>query len=196
MPTDPRVDAYIAGAPAFAQPILAHLRAHIHGAVPDIAETIKWGRPFFVHEGRLLAMMSAFKAHCVFGFWRSETGGPDRGESAGGDYGRITGLGDLPAAPVLIAQIEAALAQLAVPPAKRVRADPKPALATPDDLAAALAAEPAAQASFDGFSPGARREYVAWIVEAKRPETRAKRIVTAVAQLREGKKLNYKYEMC
>jgi uncharacterized protein YdeI (YjbR/CyaY-like superfamily) len=194
MPIDPRIDAYIARQPAYAQPILAHLRALMHQAVPDAEETVKWGRPFWTHQGRMLGMMSAFKAHCVFGFWRSEMGGPDRGESAGGDYGRITSLADLPADDVLIGQIRAALAQLDIAPAKRVRIEPKPALETPPDLAEALAANPAAQASFDGFPPSARREYVEWVVEAKRAETRAARIGKAVAQLNEGKRLHHKYQ--
>jgi uncharacterized protein YdeI (YjbR/CyaY-like superfamily) len=194
MPTDPRVDAYIAGKPDFARPILTHLRALIHQAAPGVEETIKWGRPFFTLDGRMLGMMSAFKAHCIFGFWRSEMGGPDRGESAGGDYGRITSLADLPPDDVVIGQIAAAVAQIAIPPTKRVRAEPKPALETPPDLAEALAAEPTARAAFDGFPPSARREYVEWIVEAKRAETRAGRIAKAVGQMREGHRLHHKYQ--
>lgn len=194
MTTDPRVDTYLAALPDFARPILTHLRALVHQAAPGVDETIKWGRPFFTLDGRMLAMMSAFKAHCIFGFWRSEAGGPDRGESAGGDYGRITSLADLPADDVIIVQIRAAVAQLATPPTKRVRAAPKPVLETPPDLAEALAADPEAQTTFDGFSPSCRREYVQWIVEAKRAETRANRIAKAVGQMREGKKLNYKYQ--
>jgi uncharacterized protein YdeI (YjbR/CyaY-like superfamily) len=194
MPTDPRVDSYLAGLPAFAQPILTHLRALVHQAAPGVDETIKWGRPFFTLDGRMLAMMSAFKAHCIFGFWRSEAGGPDRGESAGGDYGRITSLADLPADDVIIGQIRTAVAELGVPPTRRVRAAPKPVIDTPSDLVAALVAEPVAQAAFKGFSPSCRREYIEWIVEAKRPETRASRIAKAIGQMRDGKKLHYKYQ--
>lgn len=38
---DPRIDAYIAASPDFVRPILAHLRAVIHNACPDVEETIK-----------------------------------------------------------------------------------------------------------------------------------------------------------
>ncbi|MFN7143961.1 MAG: DUF1801 domain-containing protein [Myxococcota bacterium] len=52
MPTlDPRVDAYIARAAPFAQPILAHLRAVVHAACPDVTETIKWGVHYFERRG-------------------------------------------------------------------------------------------------------------------------------------------------
>ncbi len=194
MPIDPSVDTYIAGVAPFAQPILTRLRALVHKAAPGVEETVKWGRPFFTLDGRMLGMMSAFKAHCIFGFWRSDMGGPDRGESAGGDYGRITSLADLPADDVLIGQIQAAVAQLAIPPTRRVRAAPRPALETPADLAGALAENGAARAAFDGFPPSARREYVEWIVEAKRAETRAARIAKAVVQMAEGKRLHHKYQ--
>ncbi len=49
---------------------------------------------------------------------------------------------------------------------------------------------------FDGFPPGARRDYLEWITEAKQPGTRAKRIAQAVEWLAEGKRRNWKYERC
>ena len=55
------------------------------------------------------------------------------------------------------------------------------------DLAAALAASPAARAAFDRFSYSHRKEYVDWIEDAKREETRRRRIEKAVLALREGK---------
>ncbi len=57
----------------------------------------------------------------------------------------------------------------------------------PPDLADVLAAEPAAAAAFDRLSFSHRREYVQWITEAKRPETRARRVAGTVDRLREGK---------
>ena len=62
----------------------------------------------------------------------------------------------------------------------------------PPDLSGALAAAGARQA-FDNLGPGQQREYVAWIEEAKRPDTRARRIATAVAQASEGKSLHWVY---
>ena len=49
-------------------------------------------------------------------------------------------------------------------------------LEVPDDLAAALDADPAARRHFDAFPPGARKLALTWIAAAKRPETRAARI--------------------
>jgi uncharacterized protein YdeI (YjbR/CyaY-like superfamily) len=49
-------------------------------------------------------------------------------------------------------------------------------LVVPDDLAAALDGKPPARAKWDAFPPSARRAMLQWVVEARRPETRAKRI--------------------
>ncbi len=58
----------------------------------------------------------------------------------------------------------------------------------PEDLAEALAPHAEARAFLDGLSYTHRKEYVQWIEEAKRPETRRRRIEKAVAMLREGRK--------
>lgn len=58
----------------------------------------------------------------------------------------------------------------------------------PEDLADALAPHADALTFFDGLGYTHRKEYVQWITEAKRPETRRRRIDRAVAMLREGKK--------
>jgi hypothetical protein len=57
---NPKVDAYIAKAAAFAQPILAQLRALIHKACPGVAEEMKGSRPFFLYNGEILGNLSAF----------------------------------------------------------------------------------------------------------------------------------------
>ena len=57
---------------------------------------------------------------------------------------------------------------------------------TPPDLAAALDADPEARAFFERLSYTHRREYVRCIEEAKREETRRRRVEKAVAMLREG----------
>ena len=49
-------------------------------------------------------------------------------------------------------------------------------LVVPDDLALALDAAPPARANWDAFPRSARRGILEWIVQAKKPETRARRI--------------------
>ncbi len=59
-------------------------------------------------------------------------------------------------------------------------------VAVPADLRAALAEVPEAKAAFAGMSFTHRREYVEWVEDAKRPETRARRIATTVERVRAG----------
>ena len=56
----------------------------------------------------------------------------------------------------------------------------------PTDLAAALAENAAVQAAFGAMSFTHRREYVEWVEEAKRPETRARRVASTVERVRTG----------
>lgn len=65
--------------------------------------------------------------------------------------------------------------------------DPR-VVSVPEDLRVALEADPAAQAFFDNLAYSHRREYVMWIEEAKRPETRLKRVQGTVKMLKEGKR--------
>lgn len=66
----------------------------------------------------------------------------------------------------------------------------------PDDLTAALTAQPTAEAQFADFPPRTRRDYLEWVTSAKQPATRVKRIETTVAQAAESKRLNWRYEKC
>jgi hypothetical protein len=54
----------------------------------------------------------------------------------------------------------------------------------PADLAEALAADPAARKVFDGLPFTHRKEYVRWIEEAKKPETRVNRVAKTLEKLR------------
>lgn len=56
------------------------------------------------------------------------------------------------------------------------------ALIVPDDLAAALAASPSAERFFSAAAPSYRRNVLRWIAQAKRPETRARRLAEVVAR--------------
>ena len=64
------------------------------------------------------------------------------------------------------------------------------ALEVPDDLAAALAANPTAAAYFDAFPPGAKKQILWWVVSAKRPETRTKRVAETVPPAEQNVRAN------
>jgi len=66
------------------------------------------------------------------------------------------------------------------------RKEPEPKV--PADLRKALAAAPKARALWSDITPIARKDWIHWIVSAKRPETRARRIDNACAMLTAGKR--------
>jgi uncharacterized protein YdeI (YjbR/CyaY-like superfamily) len=196
--TDPRIDAYIAAQAEFAQPILEHIRRLVRETVPEAEETIKWGMPHFTVGGRILGAMGAFKAHATLALRQAEEvlGETGTKTEAMGQFGRLTAIGDLPPEGELKALLRHAAGASAEGPKPRAKKPPKSELPTPADLLAALDANPAARATFDGFPPSCRRDYVEWVAEAKRPETRAKRIAQASEWMAEGKRRNWKYENC
>jgi uncharacterized protein YdeI (YjbR/CyaY-like superfamily) len=194
--TDPRVDAYIRKAPPFARPLLAHIRKVVHAAVPEVEETMKWSTPHFGYKG-MFCGVAAFKEHVAFGFWKSallREHLPGSGMSAAGQFGKIATLKDLPSDRELTRVIRIAKKQnddgVKAP---ALRKNPRPALTAPDDLTAALARNKKAKATFEAFPPGQKREYVAWVVEARQAATREKRVKTAVEWMAEGKIRNWKY---
>jgi uncharacterized protein YdeI (YjbR/CyaY-like superfamily) len=60
------------------------------------------------------------------------------------------------------------------------------ALELPDDLAAALDAEPGARETYEGFSPSNRKMILWWVKSAKRPETRQRRIAETARLAAQG----------
>jgi len=200
---DPRIDAYIAKSADFAKPILTHIRELVHQGCPEVEETIKWNMPFFMYKG-MFCHMAAFKTHCSLGFWKSKlvmgkNCPPNDGDKDGmGQFGRISSLKDLPADKKMVAYIKEA---------KRLNDEgiqkpskPKPTrpreLEIPTELVAAFKKNKKAMATFEEFSHSHKKEYVEWITEAKRDETRKQRLAMAIAWMAEGKARNWKYERC
>jgi Bacteriocin-protection, YdeI or OmpD-Associated/Domain of unknown function (DUF1905) len=69
-----------------------------------------------------------------------------------------------------------------------IEPDTEPRTVTvPDDLLRALAADAAAEEAFAKLSFTHRREYVEWVEDAKRPETRTRRVAATIQAVREGK---------
>ncbi len=67
-------------------------------------------------------------------------------------------------------------------------------LEEPPELAAALDAKPAAREHWSGFSPSSRKAILSWVISAKRPETRAKRIDQTVRMAAKGLRAQFDSE--
>lgn len=205
--TIPQVDAYIEKSADFAQPILTKIRTIIHKACPDIQEVMKWSIPYFEKDG-LVAGMAAFKNHVSFGFWKSkEMDDPhnlfDGDPKASMCNVKLSDVKELPTQKILTAYIKQAVklneekAKAPKPKAKKTtKKKVAKTVTVPADLKSALAKNKKAKETFDNFPYSKRRDYVEWITEAKRDETRQKRLKTTIEWLAEGKSKNWKYENC
>ncbi len=193
-----RVDAYIAKSADFAQPILRKIRKLFHQGCPRIEERIKWGCPHFDYKG-MLGGMAAFKKHVSFGFWKSRLMSDPKklfttGPKASMCVIKAGSPADLPPDRVFIQYVkEAAALNDGDVKAPRTPAKTRKPLRTPADLTAALKKNAKAHATFAAFSPSRKGEYIQWITEAKRDETRRKRLATAIQWMAAGKPRNWKY---
>ena len=187
-----RVDAYIAKSADFAKPILQHIRKLVHAACPQVEESIKWSAPFYLHKGILLAT-PAFKRHCALIFWKSKLILDNDQKKK---LRRLTSASELPGDKILTGYILKAVEANESGVKSPVRSKPKAKakLVVPDYFLAALKQKKKVLAAFEAFPPSHQREYVQWIVEAKREETRARRMQAAIKQIAEGKSRNWKYE--
>lgn len=162
---------------------------------------MKWSMPHFVTDGKILCSMAAFKEHAAFGFWHREMEKElgrigDKCADAMGSFGRITSVKDLPHDATMIRLLKrAAEINASGEPGRPRPKAKKPAreLPVPSDLAAGLKKKKSAADTFRELSPSQRKEYIVWITEAKRDETRQSRLATTLKWLAEGKPRNWKY---
>jgi uncharacterized protein YdeI (YjbR/CyaY-like superfamily) len=200
--TSDRVDEYIENAAKFARPILRRIRKAFHKGCPEVEETIKWGVPFFMHNG-IIGGIAAFKQHVSLGFWKSKqlddpaalfcTGTGKKASMCNAHFGSLQ---DLPQQSVLVDYVKRAVelnasggSKTAIRPATK-----KLQVVVPVDLRRLLAKNQKAQKTFDSFPLSAQRDYVEWINAAKRPATRLSRLATTLQWLAEGKRRHWKYE--
>ncbi len=88
---------------------------------------------------------------------------------------------------------EAGLAKADFPLEKAPAARPKrPALALPDWLKEGLMTNAAAWENFQKLAPSHQRNYIGWISNARREETRQKRIQEAIGRLEKNQTLGWK----
>lgn len=187
--TDSRVDAYLASTPEPLRPVLAELRARVHAACPQVVETIQWRAPSFGCHG-LLGGMASFQRHCTFTFWKERLLVESSPALAAvvRACGRLARPGDLPSVEAFAAAVQRAV---------ELNRSGVGASTEAGDLSAEFAsalAKAGLKAQFHRLAASQRREYLDWVGDAKRAETRRRRIVQAVAWIAEGKPRNWKFE--
>lgn len=197
----PAVDDKIAESQDFARPILEHIRFLVHKYCPDVEEKIKWQFPCFDYKGKILCSMAAFKNHCTFGFWQAKLmSDPHKllhlteGNSTMGSFGKLTHISQLPNEEIFATYIIEAM--MLIENGSKTPITKKVALPvnTPQFMLDSLQSSQKALATYEALSNACKKEYIDWITEAKREETKVKRIETMLHWLEEGKSRNWKYQ--
>ncbi len=184
MATNPQVDIYISQAAPFAQPILRHFRKVVHEGCPEVEESIKWQRATFVFRGKILCLIGAFQAHFRIRFWDPEMS-KLLAQDGVKSMDRVASIADLPNDKNLLRYVRAAAASIESGSRTVRKSERGPTAAVPEDFVAALRKNEDAFQRFERLSRSHRREYISWISEAKRTETRERRISKALEQLTE-----------
>lgn len=191
------IDAYISKLDPAIAPIVRTVRSVAFEACPMLEEALKWGMPTLSHHG-IVAQIAGFKQHARLAFWKGSLLESEWLELAGD--ARVMGIRrmekpeDIPPEEVLVDLFVRAV-DLNVRGIKpdALRTHKRAPLEAPDWFVAALQAAPPALSVFEAMPPSHKREYIEWLVDAKRDETRLRRLKQAVEWIGEGKQRNWKH---
>lgn len=171
-------------------PVLAALRALCLDA--GLSEDIRWGIPAYRHTGRNLALIGAFRDNAMLTFPdaallddREGLLKPAGPTSQGNSTIRFTALDQVtaraPAIRALLAAARQAAAEGRVPPRLPTIVE------LPEDLSAALDADPALAEAFAALTPGRQRSFVVVLSTARTQATRDRRIEAFRPRILAGK---------
>jgi len=194
---DKLIEKYILSASDNAQPLLIQLRKII-SSHPEITEDWKWNSPNFSCEG-MVCWIAGFKKHVGINFFKGSLMEDNHGyfendnDSEKGNRIIRYGFEDKVDAEKLNHYIKQAIQlnqnNIKVPTKKKT-------VETPQFIVDILSNHPKAKEVFDAFPPSHKKEYIEWLLEAKREATKDKRITTMLEWLEEGKSRNWKYKNC
>jgi uncharacterized protein YdeI (YjbR/CyaY-like superfamily) len=158
---------------------LARLRGLCRAA--GLVETVKWGHPCYMHAGRNVAILGAFRAEFRISFFEAalldDPGGLLERQGPNTRVADAIRFRDN-AAPAAMAGAVTGFLRAAMADAEAGRRAPRPAeeLDLPEDLIEALKADPVLAEAFAGLTPGRRRSYVIALSSARTSATRIARI--------------------
>ncbi len=177
--------------------LLESLRAIMNAC--EVEETVKWGQPCYTHAGKNVVGIGAFKEFVSVWFFQGALLRDEQGVLVNAQEGRTRAMRQwrFQAAeeidePMLRAYVDESIENQRQ--GKAIKAEKKKPVEVPDELAGALAEDLDAGEQFNALTPGKQREYTEYIAEAKRAETRTRRLEKILPMIRAGHGLNDKYK--
>lgn len=190
-----KVNEIISRSPDWASEILNELRRIILKC--GLKETVKWGAPVYTHHGNVVGIV-ALKNYVSLWFYEgAQLSDKDKVLIASSEKTKALRQWRFESVSEIDEQkITAYVNEAALNMEKGIKT-PKPKVKkpeVPDLLKDAFKKEPQLKTFFDQLAPSHQREYVEHITEAKREETKLRRLEKSLALMREGKDLHSKYK--
>jgi len=195
MPYAKTIEEYVESAPDRAAE-LRRLREILLST--GLEETIKWGAPCYVHAGRNVVSLGAFKSYVGLWFFQGALLEDPEGVLVNAQRGKTKAMRqwrfesdrDIRVRPIKAYVREAmGLAEQG----REVPPDRDRPIDVPAELEATLAEDQATRKAFDALTPGKRREYADHVAEAKREATRQRRVEKIMPMIRAGVGLHDQY---
>lgn len=177
--------------------ILSKLRALLLAA--GLEETIKWNFPTYTLDGKNIAGLGAFQSYAGIWFFQGallrdkhqKLINAQEGKTKAMRQWRFSSVEEIDEKLVREYLAEAIRNQKA---GKEIKPSQNKPLALPDELSAALENNPRLAERFGQLSLGRQREYAEYIGEAKRADTREKRLEKSIPVILDGRGLNDRYK--
>ncbi|RMH63593.1 MAG: hypothetical protein D6677_06775 [Calditrichaeota bacterium] len=194
------VEAYIAKKESWRME-LEYLRGMLLNS--GLEETIKWGAPVYMINEKNVVGLAAFKDYTAIWFFQGGLLKDEAGKLVNAQEGktkalrqwRFKNIQEMKQDTELIkAYLQEATANARA--GKEIKPQRKKELIIPDELQQRLTEDAELAKAFQSLTPGRQREYAEYIAEAKRVETRQKRLQKIIPMILEGKGLNDKYKKC
>lgn len=164
----------------------------------ELEETVKWGIPSYTIKGKNVVGIGAFKSYVGLWFYNGSflkdaqkvLINAQEGKTKGMRQLRFESFADIDEKLITQYVLEAIENQKQ---GKEIKPEKKPAV-IPDELKEALSKDSHLSEAFDELTPGKQKEYGEYIAEAKRAETKMKRLEKIIPMILEGVGLNDKYK--
>lgn len=181
------------------QPEITRLREILCST--ELDETLKWSFPCYTYDGKNVVGIGGFKSYFGLWFFQGAFMNDVDGVLINAQEGKTKGLRQWrmkTGKEIKVRQIKKYVQEaIAVAESgKEVKPDRKKPVVIHPLLKSALAKNKKASASFDKMTLGCRREYADYINDAKKDETKIRRLAKIIPMIIEGGGLNDKYKKC
>lgn len=167
----------------------------------DLTETVKWGGPVYMHAGKNIAGMAAFKSYTGLWFYQGALLKDEQKKLMNAQEGITKALRQwrffskeeiLQNAGLIREYIDEAIMNSRI--GNTIKADKNLPLVLPPELEKLLISDPVLKASFDLLSLAKKREYAEYVSIPKLPATKSDRLEKIIPMIRRGEGLNDKYK--